>query len=81
MGLQRASVSVGSNIAEGRSYTSKAKYHHYLSIALGSCYEIDTQIEISKTLPWFKGINFAEIDYLLIEVMKILHTIMRSLKN
>jgi len=78
--LQRSSVSIGSNIAEGRSFTSKAKYHHYLSMALGSCYEIDTQLEISQSLPWAQKINFSEVQNLLIEVMKMLHTIMRKLK-
>ena len=39
--LQRASVSVPSNIAEGCSRRSANEFAHYLEISLGSCYEVD----------------------------------------
>jgi four helix bundle protein len=79
--LTRAGVSVPSNIAEGRSHTTKAKYHHYLTISLGSCYEIDTQIQITKSLPWATNLDFSEIESILLEVMKMLQVIMKKLRT
>jgi four helix bundle protein len=79
--LRRAGVSVPSNIAEGRRLSTKKDYHRFLSMPLGSCYEIDTQIQISKSLPWADNLSFSEIESILLEVMKILQVIMKNLKT
>ena len=46
--LQRASVSIASNIAEGASRTSEKDFTHFLEISLGSSFEVETQLLISK---------------------------------
>lgn len=51
--LTRAAVSVPSNIAEGCSRKSKEEFARFLEIALGSAFEIETQLEISKELKLF----------------------------
>lgn len=48
--LQRASVSIASNIAEGASRTSEKDFTHFLEISLGSSFEVETQLLISKNL-------------------------------
>lgn len=48
--IQRAAVSVPSNIAEGRSRGSKKAFASFLWIANGSLAELDTQIEASQRL-------------------------------
>jgi four helix bundle protein len=48
--IRRASSSIPSNIAEGASRESKKEFSYFLSIALGSCYELNTQIELAKRL-------------------------------
>ncbi|RZJ59737.1 MAG: four helix bundle protein [Hymenobacter sp.] len=42
--MTRAAVSIPSNIAEGSSRASENEYRHFLEIALGSCFELDTQL-------------------------------------
>ena len=48
--IQRAAVSIPSNIAEGSSRYSKNDYIRFFEIAFGSAYEVETQLRISKEL-------------------------------
>lgn len=46
--LRRAAVSIPSNVAEGSSRTSDAEFTHFLEYSIGSCFEVETQMEIAK---------------------------------
>ena len=48
--LRRAAVSVPSNIAEGNARRSALDYARFVSMALGSVAEIETQLEIAARL-------------------------------
>ncbi len=48
--IRRASVSIPSNIAEGFGRKSDGDFSRFLSIALGSNYEVQTQLEIAKNI-------------------------------
>ena len=48
--LQRAVVSIPSNIAEGWGFRSRKQYVHYLYIARCSLFEVETQISIARNL-------------------------------
>ena len=47
--LNRAVVSIASNIAEGASRESEKEFSHFLEIATGSAFEVETQLT-SKTV-------------------------------
>ncbi len=42
--IRRASVSIPSNIAEGCSRSSELEFKRYLEIAIGSAFELETQV-------------------------------------
>ena len=48
--LCRSAVSIPSNIAEGCSRNSQIEFRRYLEIALGSAYELETQLIIIDEL-------------------------------
>lgn len=48
--MRRCAVSIPSNIAEGAGRNSSKEFVHFLSIANGSCYELETQIIVAKNL-------------------------------
>jgi four helix bundle protein len=48
--LQRAAVSVASNIAEGRGRLSRGEFRQFLGMAQGSNHEVQTQLFIAKEL-------------------------------
>ncbi len=51
--LRRAAISIPSNIAEGFNRRYTKDYQRFLSIALGSCAELETQVEVCKDLGYF----------------------------
>jgi len=48
--MRRAAVSIPSNIAEGFNRQHNKEYRQFLHVALGSCGELETQVEVSKDL-------------------------------
>ncbi|WPR70566.1 four helix bundle protein [Flavobacterium sp. NG2] len=78
--LRRASVSIPSNIAEGSSRSSNKDFLRFLEIAIGSCYEIETQLLISSDLGF---INYKDLDSLTVkldEIVKMTSKFRSSLK-
>lgn len=55
--LQRAVVSISSNIAEGSARPSDADFAHFLDTALGSAYEVETQLLIAKNVGYIRTKN------------------------
>ena len=55
--LQRAVVSISSNIAEGAAKPSDIEFAHFLDTALGSAFEVETQLLIAKNIGYIKNAN------------------------
>lgn len=78
--MKRATISISSNIAEGKKRGTRKDYRHFLIVAYGSGAELETQIEVAKRLSFGKKQKYDKIDTLLTEVMKMLNTLIRNLQ-
>ncbi|WP_397444863.1 four helix bundle protein [Polaribacter sp. R77954] len=78
--LRRASVSVPSNIAEGASRRSNKDFSRFLTIALGSCYEIETQLLLSLDLGFIKNGELEKLNFILNQIIKMMSKFSSSLK-
>ena len=59
--MTRAAVSIPSNIAEGAGRNSDKDFAHFISIAIGSFYELNTQIVLSERLGYINQIQSQEL--------------------
>ena len=78
--IQRAAVSVPSNIAEGAGQLSAPAYIRYLSIARGSLAEVETQIFIATELGYLSNEKRYELEQLAQDVGRLLNGVIRALK-
>ena len=76
--LQRAAVSISSNIAEGAARSTDADFAHFLDFALGSAFEVETQLKIAKNVGYFKNLD-TDLDVNFQELMNRIHSIERQL--
>lgn len=79
--LRRAAVSIPSNIAEGYGRKSTKEYIQFYSIAYGSALELETQLIISKDLAFADPKKFSMSEALLTEVIKMLHSMLYTMKK
>lgn len=77
--MQRAAVSIPSNIAEGQKRSHLPEYLQFLSISYGSGAELETQIEICKKLPHLEKFDYSKAESLLEEVMRMLNVLISKL--
>lgn len=59
--MQRAAVSVSSNIAEGSAKDSDKDYCRFLGISLGSLYELETQLEIAYRRGYMEDVIYTDM--------------------
>ncbi|HEX8270193.1 MAG TPA: four helix bundle protein [Flavobacterium sp.] len=56
--IRKSVVSIPSNIAEGYGRTGEKDYLRFLNIAMGSLFEMQTQLQISQNLRFIDEIQF-----------------------
>ncbi len=78
--LRRASVSIPSNIAEGSSRNSNKDFSRFLEIAIGSAYEIETQLLIASDLGFIKSDKLEPLIIQLEEIIKMISKFRSTLK-
>ena len=79
--LRRASVSIASNIAEGRGRATDRDFKQFLNIAQGSTYEVQTQLLLAKRLKIGDEALLTRAEVLCIETSKMLGAFIQSLKS
>jgi four helix bundle protein len=79
--IQRAAVSVPSNIAEGHTREHTKEFLNHLSIAHGSLAELDTQLEIARRLEYISSESLAELQNDIVSLAKQLYALRNSLQR
>lgn len=77
--LQRAAVSIPSNIAEGSKRSSRADFRQFCKIALGSAAEVETQLLIIKRI--YPNIVASPAIQLTTEIQKMLTSLNNRLSE
>jgi four helix bundle protein len=79
--VERAAVSIPSNIAEGCSRSSEADLNRFLEYSLGSSFELETQLIVIKEIYNF---NAAHTDELITQnnnLQKMIHSFISKLNK
>jgi four helix bundle protein len=77
--IRRSAVSVPSNIAEGHGRLTTGEYRQFLGIARGSTFELQTHIEIARSLGFANAQLLHEAESLSHEVGKMINGILSAI--
>jgi four helix bundle protein len=77
--MRRAAVSVPSNIAEGQAHYTTGEFIQYLSHAVGSVSELDTQLTLSIDLGICSEVKAEEARRLILELRRMITALRRKL--
>lgn len=79
--LRRAAISVPSNIAEGAADRTIQQFSNFLSNALGSLNEIDTQLEIAYRLGYLKQKAYKKLYDIVDECIALTYGLRKSIRT
>ncbi len=79
--IRRCAVSIPSNIAEGKGRNSIKEFVNYLHIALGSLYELKTQIIIAKRLNYIIDSDYSLVNDRIFEIEKMINSLITNRKG
>ena len=79
--MRRAAVSIPSNVAEGFYRYHDKEYIQFLRIALGSCGELETQIEIAFDLKYIDETERQKLVEMIISECKMLKSLLNKLEQ
>lgn len=79
--LQRAVVSIASNIAEGASRPSDVDFAHFLDMALGSASEVETQLLIAKNIGYITEDVYDDLFNIDADIERQLTGLIRTLRS
>lgn len=78
--MTRAAVSIPSNIAEGCSRKSQKEFKRFLEIALGSAFELETQIIILAKIELANKVEINQLSKDIIKLQKRIYTLNQKIK-
>lgn len=79
--LRRAAVSAPSNISEGTAGRTKQQFSNYLSNAIGSRNEIDTQLELALRLGYVVGTDYDRLFQALDECLALTYGLRKAMNS
>lgn len=79
--MNRSAISIPSNIAEGCSRSSILEFSRLLQIALGSSFELETQLEIVKLINLIENETFEKIFTILNLLQKRINAMKSSIRK
>lgn len=79
--LRRAVVSISRNIAEGAAKPTDADFTRFLDHALGSSYEVETQLLISRNVGYIEDITYDELHEKNVAIQKQIVAFIRSIRR
>ena len=79
--IQRCAVSIPSNIAEGSGRVSNKEFQHFISIAMGSCFELETQMILAFRFKYINEEQMAEFEAMIRPVQKMSFGLYNSLQK
>ncbi|MEZ4776175.1 MAG: four helix bundle protein [Bacteroidia bacterium] len=77
--MQRCAVSIPSNIAEGCSRNSEREFKRFLEIAIGSAFELETQLLICVELNYFSQQQVERIQKNLTTIQKQVNSLITKI--
>lgn len=78
--MQRSATSIPSNVAEGAGRNSGASFKQFVTIAIGSSHELETQMIISKKLGYINVDSYEMVISDLTAIQKMLYGLYNSIK-
>ena len=77
--IKRSAISIPSNITERKGRKTNKEFIQFLHIALGSLFELQTQLELAEKLNMTRDIS--EIKKITFEIEKMLNSLINSKKD
>jgi four helix bundle protein len=77
--IQRASISVMNNIAEGFERRTDSEFKHFLYVAKGSCGEVRSRLYIARKLKYIDQTQYKQLHVLSSEISKIISGLIKTL--
>jgi four helix bundle protein len=78
--MRRSSASIGTNIAEGCCRKGDIELGRFLQIAMGSASELEYQLLLARDLEIMKSLDFQRLSGEVIEVKKMLASLIHKLR-
>jgi four helix bundle protein len=79
--IQRASVSISNNIAEGYERKSNKEFKQFLYIAKGSSGEVRSMLYIAKDLGYINKNDFDQLSIASLEIARLLSAFIKKLQD
>lgn len=79
--IRRCAVSIPSNIAEGCGRKTEKDFSNFLGIALGSAFEFETQLIISKNLSFIQQEDFSVLESEIQHIQNMIIKLQKSIEK